>query len=647
MTKRLILGTAGHIDHGKTSLVRALTGVDADRLPEEKQRGMTIDLGFAELKLPNCTLGVVDVPGHERFIKNMLAGAAAIDVALLVVAADDAIMPQTREHLAILDLLGVANGVIAITKCDLRDSEWLELVKQEVSELLDGTALASAPIVFTAAPRNGEPSGVDELRAALADVAAMCEPEEDDELFRLCIDRVFSAPGRGTVVTGTVSSGELTAGRDVQLLPAQRQVTARALQSHDKATAKISRGCRAAVNLSDIHRREVKRGDVLATPEFLRPSKLLTVELSVLEFSAWAVKHRGRYTLHVGSQAVPASVYLFDDGSLSQGEATTVQLHAARPVAAVFGQPFVLRNETPVGTVGGGRVLQPCARPVRRSQTDCVERLRELSTCSQKRRVELAIYEYGVNQWNSADLRRDAGVQRRDAQALVDTLVEEQRLVRFDSGDLLHAEIVIGLKHGLANTVESLHGERPLSRWIPRPQIAKRLHNRISASLFDELVDQLVANNTLLRAKDKLKFAKFEPRLSLRQQNDLERIRVELSDGETQPPTAPELAEHLERKLNEVLPLLQLLVDSEDAVFIGPGLFLDANSTVRLRQTVRKALQAHGQLTIAEIRDLLGVSRKYAVPICEYLDRCGETVRVGDVRRLAAGAATDASTLAD
>ncbi|MEM9660161.1 MAG: selenocysteine-specific translation elongation factor, partial [Planctomycetota bacterium] len=302
MTARtLVLGTAGHIDHGKTSLIRALTGVDTDRLPQEQARGMTIDIGFAELSLGEVQLGVIDVPGHERFIKNMLAGAATIDMALIVVASDDSVMPQTREHVEILHLLGIRHAVVALSKCDLRDDEWLEMVEEDVRELLDSTPLAASPLVRTATPASGPAIGIDQLKQALAATAALVQREELDEVFRLCVDRSFSVPGRGTVVTGTVASGRVAVSDKLQWMPVDRSVAVRGVHNHGRSADDAVAGQRAAINLTGVRHQEIERGHVLASPGLCRPAHWLSVELRTLASSPWPLKHRGRYRLHIGA----------------------------------------------------------------------------------------------------------------------------------------------------------------------------------------------------------------------------------------------------------------------------------------------------------------------------------------------------------
>ena len=384
MTRDLILGTAGHIDHGKTSLVKALTGVDCDRLPEEKARGITIDIGFARLELPPYRLGIVDVPGHERFVKNMLAGATGIDLALLVVAADDSVMPQTREHLEILQLLGLRFGLIALTKSDLVDATTREVVGMEVRELVRDTFLADAPLVETSAQSG---AGIEELKQAIAGVCAKVEERQGRQWFRLGIDRSFVVQGHGTVVTGSVTAGSLKVGDDVEWLPRGERVRVRSLQNHEQPVEEVHRGQRAAINLAGVRNEEVARGQELATPGYLVPSKVLTVRLHCLADRKRPIKHRLPVRLHLGTAEAMATVALLDCDTVEPGQQGLAQLFLEEPATAAWGQPFVLRESSAAHTIGGGQVLQPLARKVRRRHLEVLELIEQLWSGEPLRRV--------------------------------------------------------------------------------------------------------------------------------------------------------------------------------------------------------------------------------------------------------------------
>src|SRR5262249_39300971 len=371
----LILGTAGHIDHGKTALVKALTGTDCDRLPEEKARGITIDIGFARLDLGDYRIGVVDCPGQERFIKNMLAGATGIDLVVLIIAADDSVMPQTREHLEILRLLGLKHGVIAMTKADLVDETTRDVVELEIRELVQGTFLADAAIVPTSAVTG---LGLDKLKAVIADTCRKVEERRGSEWFRIAIDRSFVVQGHGTVVTGSVSSGSLRIGDDVEWLPRGERVRVRSLHNHDKPVEEVHRGQRAAINLAGVPHEQVVRGQELAAPGYLQPTRCVTVRLNALRDVRRPLKHRTEVRLHLGTAEAMATISLLDCDALAPGDWALAQLYLDDTVTATWGQPFVLRESSAVRTLGGGQVLQPVARKVRRRHIEVLERVEKL-----------------------------------------------------------------------------------------------------------------------------------------------------------------------------------------------------------------------------------------------------------------------------
>src|SRR5438093_4260855 len=384
MPRNLILGTAGHIDHGKTSLVKALTGIDCDRLPEEKARGITIDIGFATLELGEYRLGIVDVPGHERFVKNMLAGATGIDLAVLVVAADDSVMPQTREHLEILRLLGLKHGVVALTKCDLVDATMRGVVAMEVRELVRDSFLADAAMIETSATTG---AGLEELKAAIAQTCRKVEERAGAEWFRLAIDRSFTVHGHGTVGTGSVVSGSVKVGDEVDWQPRGERVRVRALHHHDQPVEEVHRGMRAAINLAGVAHADIFRGEELATPGYLVPSRTLTARVHASTESHRVLRHRTPVRLHLGTAEILGNVSLLDRDLLKPGEWGLAQLFLESPATAVWGQPFVLRESSAATTLGGGRVVQPVARKIRRRHVAVIEHVEHLCGDDLERRA--------------------------------------------------------------------------------------------------------------------------------------------------------------------------------------------------------------------------------------------------------------------
>ncbi|MFO0959005.1 MAG: selenocysteine-specific translation elongation factor [Isosphaeraceae bacterium] len=488
----LVLGTAGHIDHGKTALVRALTGVDTDRLPAEKLRGITIDLGFAPLDLGPLQMAVVDVPGHERFIRNMVAGASGIDLAVLVVAADDSVMPQTCEHLEILRLLGIRGGLVALTKCDLADPGWLTMVEDDIRSLVRGSFLEGAPIVRTSAA-TGE--GIGALKDALVGLAGRIGEPDDAGLFRLAIDRAFTVPGHGTVVTGTVASGTLAVGDELDWFPSGKTVRVRGLHRHDRPVERVGRGCRAALNLSGAHHSEVMRGHVLAGPGYLSKSTWLAVELRASTDALRPIRHRGRYKLHAGTSEVLATVALWDGSLLEPGETTFAQLLLAEPLATVHAEPFILREESPPATVGGGRVLRPTGRRFRRRDAIALDRLRRLASADPHARVSAVLAESGLKPWSESGLIRDTGLSPDQLQAVIGPMREQGELIDLPVGPRrtirLTAERVAELEGRVARALARLHEASPRQTSIPVSHLAAGLPDLPGDALIAGLIDRL------------------------------------------------------------------------------------------------------------------------------------------------------------
>ncbi len=632
----MILGTAGHIDHGKTALVRALTGIDTDRLAEEKQRGITIDLGFAHLELAASghRLGIVDVPGHERFIKNMLAGAAGIDLALLVVAADDSVMPQTREHLAILELLDVRHGVIAITKADLAEPGWLELVEQEARDLVAGTFLEGAAIVPTSA---SERTGLDELRGAIAAACDGVRRPDDDAPFRLCVDRAFTRAGMGTVVTGTVSSGTLAAGAEVDWLPAGRSLRVRGVQTHGAEADRVGCGQRAALNLVGVHHTEIERGHVLAAPGFLASADRLSVHLDLLPGSPWPLKHRARVRVYLGTQEVIATVALLEGTRVDPGGGALAQLHCAEPVAAVGGQPFVLRAESPLWTIGGGRVLQPSASHIARRQARHLEQLCRLASGELPERAGAAVFFRGAHAASEKALCRDVNVDGEQARRLLGALDQKGITVRLHGGVRLHRDVLDEIAARLMKLLGELHAAAPLEALVPTATLVQRLHldRAVVSAVASHLVEQgvLVAGEHGVGAVAGVALAGHAPQLTQAQQRLHELVLQRYRAAGLTPPALGELEEPEE----QVRPIVELCVDQGDLVRLADGLYLHRDNEADVRRLLEGAMAPDAGLTVSEIKEVLGVSRKYAVPICEHLDRVGFTKRVDDVRVLAQG----------
>ena len=634
----LILGTAGHIDHGKTSLVKALTGVDTDRLPEEKQRGITIDLGFAELVLGDFRLGIVDVPGHERFVRNMLAGATGIDLALLVVAADDSVKPQTREHLEILRLLKLEAGVIALTKCDLPDPGWIDLVEAEVRELVSDTFLRTAPIVRTSVTTGaGLPELKEALNAAATQAARSARIERLNAPFRLAIDRSFTIAGHGTVVTGSVASGRVKIGDALIVDPGDVEVRVRGLQSHDRPCEEVHRGQRAAINLAGIHHGDIHRGQELASPGYLAPSRVLTAEITLAATAPRALKNRTRVRVHLGTAELIASLVLLDGERLEPGQRAMAQLFLAEPAVCTWGQPLVLRSESPVMTIGGGSVLDPTARRLPRHDADVLRRLGELTDADATRRAAAALSFIGLADWRASDLSRAAGVDH--PAETINQLIERGELVELVASATRKWWVERRWLDGLFRRIEAIldeqHTEFPLRMMLERSRLVHRLEYLGPEAVITAVLAAMSRAGRLRESERGVALPGRGPQLSKNEHKLLADIVEKYRSAGYEPPTVDEIRAGATKNQQSVDQLVALAVAEGQLIDIGGGFLLHAEVEQRLRETLREQMAEGAGRTVSQLRELLGTTRKYAVPLCEYLDRSGFTRREGDLRYLA------------
>jgi selenocysteine-specific elongation factor len=616
----MILGTAGHIDHGKTTLVRALTGVDTDRLPEEKRRGITIDLGFAPLVLEGVgTIGVVDVPGHEAFVRTMVAGATGIDVAMLVVAADEGVMPQTREHLAILSLLGVRNGVVALTKSDLVDADWLALVEDDVRETLASSTLASAPILAVSATTG---AGLDALRHAIAAAARAIARRPADDLFRLPIDRAFTVKGTGTVVTGTVWSGSLARDASVRVMPSGATVRVRGLHAHGHATERVQAGDRAAVALAGVELDQVGRGAVLVQGAGWRAARILRADVALLPDAPRALGPRTRVRLHLGTSEVSARLVV-PGGALTPGQRTSARVVVDEPIVARTGDRFVLRSASPVATLGGGIVVDPAA-PVRaRPWADGERTPSAILAC--------LLDEAGPAGVALSELSVRLGI----APPAVPSAVTP--LATWSVGDrLIGANVSASLRADALATLAAHHEEQPLEPGAPLQWLRSRLRapDEVSAAVLEVLAGDgvIVVEQGLARLAD------FAPRLTARQERLRAAFVAALAAAGQEPPTLDELAGGLDMAPAELATLARLLAREGDLVAVEPGRYYLASAVAALLERLRAGMTPGVEYGPAELRDLLGFSRKYLIPFLEYCDRTGHTTRDPSGKRRRGGA---------
>ena len=619
MNRSIVIGTAGHIDHGKSALVRALTGTDPDRLKEEQERGITIDLGFAHTSIGGDDIAFVDVPGHERFVKNMLAGVGGIDAVLLVVAADESVMPQTREHFAICRLLGVPAGVIALTKIDLADTETIELATMEVRELAAGSLLSAAPVVPVSS-RTG--AGLDDLRRALASVSERLPERAIAGLPpRLPVDRVFSMRGFGTVATGTLTSGTLRVDDELVLLPGGRRVKVRGLQVHGRARDDATAGRRAAVNLGGVERADVQRGDTLTAEGAFEVTRRFDVRLEMLP-EAPPMKHGARVRFHHGTTEVLGRV------ALGPNRYARIRLEA--PAVLTRGDRFVLRSYSPPNTIGGGVVLDPAPARAPLRTAAAAARFARLDSDSTNA-VGVFAHERGVSGVTLRDIARRGGLSEADAGAVAHQL--EARRAAVVIGDrLFETAVVSGLEKQLVDLVAAHHAAHPLSEGIPRQEIRERLFARAAPELFERIIDSL-AKSGRVTGRESLALPGTGVSLSAEEVRAEEALARIYRDARLAPPDlgtaaatagiAPSVADRMAKLLVRRKTLTKL-----------DALYFHADALAELRREI-EAMKRTGpapRVDVAAFKDRFGLSRKYAIPLLEWLDRERVTRRVGDAR---------------
>ena len=614
-----VLGTAGHVDHGKSLLVKALTGIDPDRLKEEKERGMTIDLGFAWLTLPGGReVSIVDVPGHERFIKNMLAGVGGIDMALLIIAADEGVMPQTREHLAILDLLGMKNGIVVITKKDLVDSEMLELVIMDIEEVLKGTTLAKSQIIPVSA-MTGEnlPTLITAIDAMLDKTA----PKRDIGKPRLPIDRIFTIAGFGTVVTGTLIDGKLSKGQEVEIVPASVKTHIRGLQTHKQTSDTATPGSRVAANLTNISIEQLSRGDVLTTPGWLKAGRTLDVKLRLLASAPRALEHNAQVTLHTGAAESQAKIRLLDASEVKPGDTAFAQLVLDTPIAAVKDDLFIIRS--PQETLGGGQILETKAKRHRRFESSTIEQLQKkeggtaeaviLASLDAQKPVELV------------KLTATCNLPAKEIETSIQSLAERKYITVLGEKNerlIYSTQAWAAIKQSVEQTLRKFHRDYPLRQGMPKEEVKDKI--KAPARFFDSAVKQLSSEGILNESGPMVRLPGHQVKLTPEQQKKIDAYIKALSGSPFSPP--PETIIEPD--------LLSILIGQRKVVKVADNVVFTAVAYDKIVKAITDHIKAHQQITVAEVRDILQTSRKYALALMEYLDNQKITRRVGDGRVL-------------
>lgn len=630
--KQIILGTAGHIDHGKTSLIRALTGIDTDRLKEEKERGITIELGFAHLALPDGRLlGIVDVPGHEKFVKNMVAGATGIDLVALVIAADEGVMPQTREHLEICSLLRIKYGFVVLTKVDMVDSDWLELVREDITEYLSETFLAEAPVAEVSSV-TGE--GIPELIELISQMTAKIPERDMGHLFRLPIDRVFTMKGFGTVITGTSISGQIRTGDDVTIYPQGIASKIRGIHVHNQAMEEVHAGLRTAINLQSIEKMMLQRGNVVATKDALRATYMLDVVLDLLPSAPRKLKNRAKVRFHAGTSEIISTLVLLDRDELNPGETCLAQIRMDAPTTVLKGDRYVLRSYSPVRTIGGGQILHPLPGKKKRFQDRVLNALKLLEKGEEEEIIEVFVSMGRFQGVGEEELSFLVNMSRKKLTEQLNALKARRRIIRFDKerGTMIHADFMEKAREELLETLSEYHKAFPLKQGLIKEELRSRMTGPRDPKLFNHLIHQLEKEEALVQEKEVVRLKDHQVTLA----QDQEKVREELEEiyanGRLQPPYFKEIKSKFQG--NSASEVLGVMVKDGVLLKVKEDLYFHRSAMEALEKELVGYLKANGEITTPQFKEMTGASRKYTIPLIEYFDKSQVTVRVGDSRVL-------------
>ncbi len=629
--KHHIIGTAGHIDHGKTTLIKALTGIETDRLKEEKKRGITIELGFAYIDAPDGEkIGIVDVPGHEKFIKNMLAGAGGVDMVMLVIAADEGVMPQTEEHLNILSLLGAKEGICVLTKADMVEEDWLEMVKEDVREQLQGSFLENAPLLAVSA-HTGE--GIDALKQEIFDKLANLEEKVDKESFRLPIDRVFTISGFGTVVTGTQIDGKLSVGEEVEIFPTGIVTKVKGIEVHSSAVEFSEAGQRVAVNLANVKKEDLKKGNVIASVGALTTSYVIDVKLKLLDNISRPLRHRSRIRFYYGSAEVLGRVALIEVDELSAGTESYLQLRLEKPVSLKVGDAFVVRYYSPLETIGGGVVLDINPAKHKRFDSEALEDLSLLAEGSELEKLELMLERYSEKLPTVEFLASNSGRMISDVSANIEQLLEDELALAIGKNAYIHTSYFQQLKTKAESILSEFHRKNPLKAGMPKQEFRQKLLAHSDIKVTDLFIELLAKQDLIKLTNNTVASSNFSFELGKKEQQAKEDLEKAILEGAFTPPTQLELLRELPSTIDGKA-LLLMLIKEGIAVMPDDRLVYHQEYIIKAKEIISDIIAKNQKITLAEFRDAIGASRKYAVALLEYFDSIRFTKKIDDYRVL-------------
>ncbi len=635
--KQIILGTAGHIDHGKTSLIKAVTGVNTDRLKEEQARGITIELGFASMDLPGgWHLGIVDVPGHEKFVKNMVAGATGIDMVAMVIAADEGVMPQTREHMEICALLGIQHGLIALTKTDLVDEEWMELVIEDIRDFSRGTFLEDCPIIPVSSA-TGE--GIQAFIDTLDELSAAVPERPVTNLFRLPVDRVFTMKGFGTVITGSLVSGRVKVGDTITIYPSMITSKVRGVQVHNESVEEAGPGMRTAINFQGLEKASVNRGEVISTPQSLKPSYMVDVSLHFLKSNHKPAKNRTKVRFHTGTSEVFGYLVLLDREELQPGEDIVAQLRLDTPVSLVRDDRFVVRSYSPVRTIGGGKVLNPVPQKHKQFQQDVTEGLQGLIDSPPEWVVSFHVQDADVAGVTFSDLVIMTNLPEKKLTSITQGLSSTREIIQIDKEMRLfvHKNVFESLQEKTASSLEKYHQANPLKAGMSKEELKTKFPMRAADKLFSAVMNQMLKANAIIQEGEVVKLAGHKVSLGFDQETIKEKVLGIYRKSGLTPPYFKEVTKTLEVDPAVAKDVLMLLVNEGTMIKAKEELFFHVEPYESLKKRLVDFLTANAEITTPQFKEMTGVSRKYIIPLLEYFDAKNVTIRVGDSRKLRKG----------
>jgi selenocysteine-specific elongation factor len=632
--KQIILGTAGHIDHGKTSLIKAVTGTNTDRLKEEQKRGITIELGFASLDLPGGQhLGIVDVPGHEKFVKNMVAGATGIDIVAMVIAADEGVMPQTREHMEICTLLGIRHGMVVLTKIDMVDEEWLELVTEDIREFTMGTFLEEAPVVaVSSATGEGIPGFIEQLDALCENVPV----HTSTGLFRLPVDRVFSMKGFGTVITGSLISGRIGVGESIMIYPGTITSRVRGIQVHNQGRESAEAGMRTAINFQGLEKTAINRGDILARENTLVPSYMVDLEMHFLSSNKKPIKNRTQVRFHTGTSEIMGNLILLDREELAAGDTCVAQIRLDEPVSLVRDDRFVVRSYSPVRTIGGGKVINPIPVKHKRFHQDIVDALKSLAEADPEGIIDHQARMAGPAGVTFADLLLMTNLPAKALDATIASMLNSQTIVLVDkeSRRYVHQETFDDLKQLSRTVLDAYHRKNPLKTGISKEELKSKFPHDAGGKLFTLVLNREIKDNGIVLEDDRVRLSNHEVSLQVDQQELKQQILDVYRQSGLTPPYFREIVKQLDVEPKPAKGVLELLVGEGALVKVKEDLYYDRPTLENLKQKLVDHIVAKGEISTPEFKDMTGASRKYVIPLIEHFDATNVTIRVGDIRKL-------------